>query len=124
MTGTAERERDQIGESQIAAPTVEVTTALPLAQYRYHLQIDDLGRGETLAPESSPSPVPVRAIVGQSGREDASVDDDHRPSRSRRMAAAASTRGTSPPERPPARSKTSSKVGLLASSVKRPRRYS
>ena len=124
MSGPPKWQRDQIPKGQNAAPLIYLPIRGLAAKDGSHLKVDDFRGREPLPAEPAPRSIPVMAIIGQGGDQDARVDNDHRPSRSKRTKALATSNETEPPARPPARSRTSSKVGPLASSTSRPRRYS
>jgi hypothetical protein len=74
--------------------------------------------------EPLPRSVAVLAIVDERRRQDRGVDDYQGDSRVDRRASTALVKGREPPARAPARMRTSSRVGRLACSVSRARRYS
>lgn len=68
--------------------------------------------------------VTIDAVVSECVRQNGGVNDDQRRLRSDRRSEAAFPRPTRPPERPPARSRTSRTVGRPANSFNTISRYS
>src|SRR5262249_37223329 len=114
----------QVLKGKLRSPLVKRTRSGEPSPSGCHLQVEQVGSDETLVSQPTTHSVAVLAVVGERGDDDAGVDDDQRASRSDRIALTALVRGTRPPARPPARSRTSSKVGVCASSMRRPSRYS
>jgi len=89
MLDTVDTQSLQVGEGQASAAVVEFAASGKAAPRRGHLQVEEVGRGQALTPEPVPSQIAVGPVVGQRGHDDAGIDDDQRPSRSARTAAAA-----------------------------------
>jgi hypothetical protein len=108
----------QIADGQLGASLGEVTRRGHSSPRRHHFDVDEMGSDEAvLDSEAAAGTVSIVTIVAESRDEDASVDNDHRVSRSARTALAAALKPALPPARPPARSSNSSSVGVWASAM-------
>ena len=124
MRDTTHRQRSEVGPSKRCASIVETASCDEPAPRRDHLHVEQVRSRQPLTCKAVAMSLAVAPVIGESRYEDAGVDDDQRESRSARTAFTASREGTFPPARWPARSSTSSRVGVLASSIRWASRYS
>jgi hypothetical protein len=67
----------QVVECEAGAPGVESACFHLPPQYRCDFEVGEFGPGQPLAVQSGPGLVPVGAVIGQGGDQDAGVSDDH-----------------------------------------------
>lgn len=88
MRGAAQRQLGEVGKRERGAALIRERAPPD----RGHLEIDDLGRGKLLSPDSRTCAVSVFAVITESSRENACVDDYHvTPRRQRSCRIAVST---------------------------------
>ncbi len=124
MTDSPQSQVGEVDERKSGPPGIELLGGHLAAPRRKHLDVDERGRRESLTPEARSRSITVIVVVCEGRRDDAGIDDDQRTSLSARTRAAASANGRRPPVRSPARSSTSSRLGVSASSVNRASRNS
>jgi len=90
----------------------------------HHLEIDDLRSCQLLPKQPCAHAGAGGCVLAESQHHDAGVDHDHLASRSARTALAASSTENRPPRRWLTRSRTSARLGVRASSVSLPSKYS
>jgi hypothetical protein len=114
----------QIVDRQFGSTQVHSASGQLPSPNRGDLQVDQLWRGELFSAQSGAGLLTVPSVVAEGRSQHAGIDNDHRRSRSARRVPTAALNDTEPPARPPARSSTSSRVGVRASSVSRSSKYS
>lgn len=77
MGNAHHRKIDEIRERELGAPPIESSQRRVPAEHRSDLEIDQLGRREILRLETVARVVAIGAVVGERGREDACVNDEH-----------------------------------------------
>jgi hypothetical protein len=124
VLGTSQREMAQVLERHLGTTIGEATGCGLPSQDGGDLEVDERRSSQLFTSEPLARGVAICTVICNGWGEHARVDDDHRRARSRRIAGTDDLKDTDPPARPPARSKTSSRVGWVASSTSRPSRYS
>ena len=110
----------QVGHSRTPRAGCRTATRELRTQHRDDLEVDQLGRGQLLGAKPAACGIPVTAVSPRRPRG----RWRQRRARSPCTVLTASSNDTDPPDRSPARSRTSSTVGRLASAIRRERRYS
>jgi len=72
-----QRERVQVSQREFGAPGLESTGAMLTTQDGRYFQIEQLRCGETFSTQPGTRAVSVNPIVGQGGRDDIGVNDEH-----------------------------------------------
>jgi len=124
MIHSLDAESDEILDRQPDTTVIEPPARRETAPGRDRFHVDEVGRNETFVAHAQPGSITIGTVVAEGGDDNAGVDDDQPLSRVARTALAAAPKLTVPPARPPARARTSSTVGLIASSTRRSSRYS
>lgn len=83
MGNAYHRKIDEIRERELGTPPIESPERRVPAEHRSDFEIDHLGCREILRPETVARTVPIGAVVGERGCEDARVNDEHGRSESR-----------------------------------------
>lgn len=77
MGNTRHRKIDEIRQGELGTPPIEASQRRVPAEHRSDLEIDQLGGREILRPETVARMVAIGAVVGERGREDARINDEH-----------------------------------------------
>ena len=124
MGDTIDAQLAKVVERELRPALVEGARGRQPPPRRDDFDVEQVWGDESFALKAIARPVTVVPIVGQCRDDHAGVDDDHLPSRSARTASTADANDARPPARPPARWRTSSSVGVVASSVSNSSKYS
>jgi hypothetical protein len=72
-------DRREIVQRKLCAAGVDLSGEVLAPKDRADFEVDQLGSRETLPSQSSPSPITVRAVVGEGHNQHAGINDDHGP---------------------------------------------
>ncbi len=78
-------QRSEISKGHAGAALVDSPRRGLTPKDRADLEIDELGRGQTLPPQAGTRTITVRAVVGQCHDQDAGVNDEHGRRAARRL---------------------------------------
>lgn len=77
MRNARHRKIDEIREGELGTAPIEPSQRRVSAEHRSDLEIDHLGCRDILRPETLARTVAIAAVVGERGREDGRVNDEH-----------------------------------------------